>query len=81
MNRYPGRVELYHFDFYRIAGPVMAAQLGCEEYFGGKGISVVEWADRAGEVMPKNSISIEFATLDETTRSIVATFPNSENGK
>ena len=50
-------------------------ELGCEEYFAGEGLSVVEWADRAEGLIPADSIKVEFTTIDENTRRIQVTFP------
>ncbi|OEU60750.1 MAG: tRNA (N6-adenosine(37)-N6)-threonylcarbamoyltransferase complex ATPase TsaE [Desulfuromonadales bacterium C00003094] len=45
MNAYQGRLELYHFDLYRLAEPDDLLELGMEEYLPGAGVAVVEWAD------------------------------------
>ncbi len=46
LKEYMGRLPLYHFDLYRIEDPEELFALGFEDYFGGEGICVVEWADR-----------------------------------
>ncbi len=38
---------LYHFDLYRIEDPDEVYSLGFTDYFGGDGVCVIEWADRA----------------------------------
>lgn len=45
MNAYMGRLELYHFDLYRLAEPDDLLELGMEEYLPGAGVAIVEWAD------------------------------------
>jgi tRNA threonylcarbamoyladenosine biosynthesis protein TsaE len=45
MNHYRGRLELFHFDFYRIAHPDELIDLDFEEIAAGSGVAVVEWAD------------------------------------
>ncbi len=45
MNAYQGRLDLYHFDLYRLAEPDDLLELGMEEYLPGAGVAVVEWAD------------------------------------
>jgi tRNA threonylcarbamoyladenosine biosynthesis protein TsaE len=42
-----GRLPLYHIDLFRISSSGELDGLGLEEYIYGKGISVIEWADRA----------------------------------
>jgi len=44
MNHYRGRLELYHFDLYRLAGTDDLDAIGFEEYAAAPGVVVVEWA-------------------------------------
>ncbi|MBI4366989.1 MAG: tRNA (adenosine(37)-N6)-threonylcarbamoyltransferase complex ATPase subunit type 1 TsaE [Deltaproteobacteria bacterium] len=69
-NVYPGRVPLYHFDWYRLEHAGQLEGLGPEEYFDGDGISVVEWADKFPEMMPKRAIWITFAIRGARLRTI-----------
>ena len=55
---YEGRLPLYHFDVYRIAGCTDMDELGYEEYFYGKGVCLVEWGELVRELFPENSIYI-----------------------
>ena len=48
LHIYTGRLPLYHFDLYRLAGDADVAELGFAEFFFGDGVSLVEWADRLG---------------------------------
>jgi tRNA threonylcarbamoyladenosine biosynthesis protein TsaE len=45
MNVYQARVPIYHFDLYRIAKGEEIFDLGFEDYLG-KGVVVVEWAEK-----------------------------------
>lgn len=45
-------VMIYHFDFYRIDTPQGLRSIGCEEFFDGDGICLVEWPERAVELLP-----------------------------
>jgi tRNA threonylcarbamoyladenosine biosynthesis protein TsaE len=56
-----GRLPLYHFDLYRLAGPGDLCELGFEEYFYGEGVCVVEWADRAANLLPENALTVELS--------------------
>ena len=40
-----GRLPLFHFDVYRVSDPEELFNIGCDEYFYGDGLCVVEWAD------------------------------------
>lgn len=44
---YQGTLPLVHIDLYRITGVEELEELGLEEIFDNKGISVIEWGDRA----------------------------------
>jgi tRNA threonylcarbamoyladenosine biosynthesis protein TsaE len=46
MNVYPGRLEMYHFDLYRLSDPDELHDLGVEEYLPGAGVALVEWGNR-----------------------------------
>lgn len=59
MNLYHGRVELYHFDFYRLEEDDELFELGLEEYFYGDGITLVEWADKFPFILPVDRLEIE----------------------
>ena len=49
---YSARIPLYHFDVYRLGDSDEMLELGCDEYFFGKGITVVEWADNVRDIIP-----------------------------
>ncbi len=53
MHIYRGRRwPIYHFDFYRLQSVAEAQALGCEEYFDGDGVALVEWPERALALLP-----------------------------
>lgn len=58
LNIYKGRYPVYHFDFYRLDSIEEILQLGYEEYFYDDGVTIVEWADKMGELLPSNAIRI-----------------------
>ena len=53
-----GRLPLYHFDVYRIEDPEEMLIAGCEEYFYGAGVCLIEWADMISELLPEGVINI-----------------------
>ena len=59
-----GRLPLYHFDVYRLAGIDDMLELGYEEYFYGDGVCVVEWADRIEKLLPENAKTIKIGFGD-----------------
>jgi len=62
------RLPLYHFDLYRLKLAKDIASLGYEEYFYDEGVSVVEWADRLGCLLPKEYLRIELAIKSDSQR-------------
>jgi len=61
-NEYPGgRLLLVHMDFYRLEGADSARALGLEDTLGRVDtLAVVEWADRAPDLLPQGSIWMHF---------------------
>lgn len=58
---YEAEKPLYHFDMYRIEDEDELEMIGYEDYFYGKGVCLVEWANNVEEVIPQNAqwITIE----------------------
>lgn len=54
-----GRLPLYHFDVYRIEDVDEMSEIGCEEYFFGQGVCLVEWSSQIEELIPEDAIKIE----------------------
>ncbi len=81
VNEYPTLkgFSIYHFDLYRI-GPSDLYTLGWEETVGRKGISLIEWVDRAGEYLPEVSLWINIRHLGGDEREIEISFPGSSIG-
>lgn len=68
LHEYPGRLPLYHLDLYRLGDETEIEDLGLLEYLYGTGLSVIEWPDRLGSLMPENRLHIELSLVDETAR-------------
>lgn len=74
INEYktPSGLTLYHIDFYRLNDPVEEAlAIGIEEKFYGDGVCVIEWADRARDIIPPERLWITFSHLDTHQRGIL----------
>lgn len=70
VNEYPGPLPVYHIDLYRISDPEEALDFGLEEYFDGPGVTVVEWAERGGDVWPDRTLHLRFHHLGIGQRRI-----------
>lgn len=56
-----GRLPLYHFDVYRIIDPDEMFEIGYEEYFYGKGVCIIEWAEQIEELLPEKCLKISIS--------------------
>jgi tRNA threonylcarbamoyladenosine biosynthesis protein TsaE len=70
VNQYQGEVPLYHIDFYRLDEAASLGDLGLDELFEGKGITVIEWADKFMDEMPKGTLAFHFEIIDDLVRTI-----------
>ena len=53
VHEYPAEPTVYHVDLYRISDPVAElADLGLDEMLA-DGVVAIEWADRAGDALPR----------------------------
>lgn len=58
VQAYETRIPVAHFDLYRLNDPHELDELGLDEALQ-TGIALIEWAEKAGGLMPSNCISIE----------------------
>lgn len=70
IHEHEGRLPLYHVDLYRLAGDSDAAAIGLEDYVYGDGVTVIEWPDRAGKLLPRDHLTIALRPIAETKRSV-----------
>lgn len=68
IQEYPGRLPIYHFDTYRLAGEAAFAELGAGEYLEGDGVCLVEWADRVPGCLPADHLRVELELTGPTSR-------------
>jgi tRNA threonylcarbamoyladenosine biosynthesis protein TsaE len=70
VREYQGRIPLYHIDLYRLDRLEEVIQLGLDDYLYGKGVSVVEWADRGLGALPEEHLLINIEHLAATKRRL-----------
>ncbi|MDP8217372.1 MAG: tRNA (adenosine(37)-N6)-threonylcarbamoyltransferase complex ATPase subunit type 1 TsaE [Candidatus Theseobacter exili] len=68
INEYYGTLPLYHFDLYRLNGSSDLMELGIDEYIFGKGVTVIEWAERCIDILPPNTMKILLNVTGENQR-------------
>ena len=55
VNEYDsGKLPFYHFDVYRISDSEEMFDIGCDEYFFGNGVCLIEWAELIEDILPEN---------------------------
>jgi len=63
--------QFYHIDCYRIKKAQDLSALNLEKLFlDTQNIIAIEWAERIGKVLPKNTIILDFEFKDENKRKI-----------
>jgi tRNA threonylcarbamoyladenosine biosynthesis protein TsaE len=70
VNEYQGRVPFYHIDLYRLKGAEELEGIGFDEYLDSDGVTVIEWAERAEDVLPEECLSVYLTYLTESSREI-----------
>lgn len=71
VNVYEGPVPMYHVDFYRLSRPEEVESLGLRDYLDGRGVLLVEWADRAMDSLPEERLEIRIRRLDDAEREFI----------
>lgn len=64
---------VWHFDLYRLDAPEEALELGLEEALA-EGISLIEWPDRLGGLLPRErlDVTLEFGPAEGTRAARLA---------
>jgi tRNA threonylcarbamoyladenosine biosynthesis protein TsaE len=70
INEYRGRVPVHHADLYRVEGLAEIVDLGLPELFARDAVTVVEWADKLGPLLPKDAIRIHIDGVGDEPRRI-----------
>lgn len=71
LNCYHGRLDLYHYDAYRLQGAEDAEQRGLTEYFGAKnGVCVIEWPQNIEGAIVGDTIEVNIKYIDERKREV-----------
>jgi tRNA threonylcarbamoyladenosine biosynthesis protein TsaE len=71
INEYKGTTPIYHFDCYRLKSEQEALEIGAEEYFYGDGISIVEWPEKIGNLIPSEAVWLTIRHTDKNRREII----------
>ncbi|MEM6747016.1 MAG: tRNA (adenosine(37)-N6)-threonylcarbamoyltransferase complex ATPase subunit type 1 TsaE [Pseudomonadota bacterium] len=64
IEAYEFETPIFHVDLYRLENPADAWELGLEDMFE-VGITLIEWPDRAEDLLPKARLEITISHRDE----------------
>ncbi|HEX5824881.1 MAG TPA: tRNA (adenosine(37)-N6)-threonylcarbamoyltransferase complex ATPase subunit type 1 TsaE [Candidatus Limnocylindrales bacterium] len=70
MAEYPGRIPLFHVDLYRLADAADALAGGVIDDRQGDGLTVVEWPERMGDVLPADRLDVRIDGSGDDPRTI-----------
>ncbi len=69
VREYNAKIKVYHIDLYRLSQDDLKS-FGYEEFFYSDGICIIEWADRAKDLLPEKRIDVKIKIISETEREI-----------
>ena len=61
-----GRLDVYHFDLYRVNDPQELEFVGIDEIVDGPGLKLFEWPERAGSWLPVPQAVVTLTVVHET---------------
>lgn len=74
INEYSGgRLNLYHFDMYRVTGWEDLYSTGYFDYLDAGGVIAAEWSENIASALPPDTIYISIEKINETDRKITIT--------
>ena len=65
MNIYSGSYKILHLDCYRIQSVSEAQMLGLDEYFNTEYITLIEWAEKIGPLLPDSAKHVRITHVPE----------------
>ncbi len=63
-----GGIPVFHLDLYRLRSFDEVLALGLEEYLDDDGVSMIEWAEKAERILPRERYSVRFRVIDGVNR-------------
>ncbi|MBQ7759908.1 MAG: tRNA (adenosine(37)-N6)-threonylcarbamoyltransferase complex ATPase subunit type 1 TsaE [Acidaminococcaceae bacterium] len=73
MNVYDGsELEVRHFDLYRLNRPEELEDIGFDEYAGGDGVTLIEWAELFAEELPEEYMQVTLLIEGAGRKAVLA---------
>jgi tRNA threonylcarbamoyladenosine biosynthesis protein TsaE len=70
MREYPGEIPLVHVDGYRLEGPPSVSWLDLDFIFSPRKVTVIEWAERFGGLLPGHHLRVRLAHVSANRRRL-----------
>jgi tRNA threonylcarbamoyladenosine biosynthesis protein TsaE len=70
VHEYPGRLLLVHVDLYRLEDLPRELLPDLEEYLSGPHVTVIEWAQRLGPLLPPEYLEVQLAIKGAEERQL-----------
>ncbi len=80
LNMYKGKLPVYHIDLYRVQSAERLDDMGFREYAFGKGVTVIEWAEKAEHLLPQNAVRVWLKSIGKQSREVRVKLPDSKPG-
>ena len=79
-NMYEARLDLHHFDWYRLLNAAEVQELGWEEWLAKGVVTAVEWGDKFPKLFPPSVLNLAFEVVSEGERRLVLTADSDKAG-
>lgn len=70
VNEYPGRIRLFHMDFYRIGDVSELDEIGFDDMIAVGGVVVIEWAYKFLSALPKERLDLSMTIVNDRKREL-----------
>ena len=78
VKRHKGRLQLDHFDCYRLENEQEAEDIGVEDYFDCGALCFIEWPERIADLLPYDTVKVSITVNDDESRMVNVEFPEGE---
>lgn len=78
VNEYSGRLELFHFDMYRLGSAEELFDIGWEDYLARCGVCVVEWSENVSDAFDGSELRVTVEKISDRERKITIHQPKEE---
>lgn len=61
---------IYHFDLYRLNNLAEVLDIGMEDYLDSGALCLIEWPDRAEDILPYDTVRVRITANSDSSRTI-----------